>query len=102
MRDSDGYYMVDDMQLDEHQFKLLFGTDEERSGAGKIGFWVKRWPNGVVPYKFSSQISSHDRNAIEGSLEIFNTEFKGCLSTRYYISIFTVYLFIYMYVGIQI
>ena len=84
MRNSDGYYMLDDMLLDENQIKLFYGTDEERSGAAKIGYWVKRWPNGVIPYSYSSQIPHQDREAIEASLSIFNEEFKGCLSTRYF------------------
>ena len=84
LRNSDGYYMIDDMELDENQFKHFYGTEEERSGAAKIGYWHKRWPNNVIPYKFSPQIPNHDRKAIEGSLEIFNAEFKGCLSTRYF------------------
>ena len=78
IRKSDGYYMFDDMLLDENQIKLFDGTD--RSGATN----AIRWPNGVIPYKYSSQIPSKDRKAIKGSLHIFNEEFKGCLRTRYY------------------
>ena len=78
IRRSDGYYMFDDMLLDENQIKLFDGTD--RSGATN----AIRWPNGVIPYKYSSQIPSKDRKAIKGSLHIFNEEFKGCLRTRYY------------------
>ena len=78
IRNSDGYYMLDDMLLDENQIKLFDGTD--RSGATN----AIRWPNGVIPYKYSSQIPSKDRKAIKGSLHIFNEEFKGCLKTRYY------------------
>ena len=78
IRNSDGYYMLDDMRLDENQIKLFYGAD--KSGAAK----VNRWPNGVIPYKYSSQFPSHDRKAIKGSLHIFNEEFKGCLRTRYY------------------
>ena len=74
--------MLDDMQLDENQFKFFYGTDEERSEAAKVSYWHNRWPNGVIPYNFSSEISPYDQKAIEGSLEIFNAEFKGCLSTR--------------------
>ena len=72
--------MLDDMLLDENQIKLFDGTD--RAGATN----AIRWPNGVIPYKYSSQIPSKDRKAIKGSLHIFNEEFKGCLRTRYYFS----------------
>ena len=78
IRNSDGYFMLDDMRLDENQIKLFYGTD--KSGAAN----VNRWPNGLIPYKYSSQIPNHERKAIEGSLRVFNEEFKGCLSTRYY------------------
>ena len=78
IKNSDGYYMLDDMLLDENQIKLFDGTD--RAGATN----AIRWPNGVIPYKYSSQIPSKDRKAIKGSLHIFNEEFKGCLKTRYY------------------
>ena len=50
IRNSDGYFMLDDMRLDENQIKLFYGTD--KSGAAN----VNRWPNGVIPYKYSSQI----------------------------------------------
>ena len=82
IRRSDGYYMLDDMLLDENQIKLFDGTD--RSGATN----AIRWPNGVIPYKYSSQIPNHERKAIEGSLRVFNEEFKGCLSTRYYFAFY--------------
>ena len=70
--------MVGDMRLDENLFKLFYG----KSGAGN----VNKWPNGVIPYRYSDQIPSKDREAINGSLHIFNEEFKGCLRTRYYFS----------------
>ena len=82
LRNSDGYYMLDDMLLDENQIKLFDGTD--RSGATN----AIRWPNGVIPYKYSSQIPSKDRKAIKGSLHIFNEEFRGCLKTRYNFSFY--------------
>ena len=81
IRNSDGYFMLDDMRLDENQIKLFYGTD--KSGAAN----VNRWPNGVIPYRYSAQIPSHDRKAIKGSLQIFNENFKGCLRTRYYFSL---------------
>ena len=82
IRNSDGYYMLDDMLLDENQIKLFDGTG--KSGAAN----VNRWPNGVIPYKFSEQIPSNDRKAIKGSLHIFNEEFRGCLKTRYNFSFY--------------
>ena len=82
IRNSDGYYILDDMLLDENQIKLFDGTG--KSGAAN----VNRWPNGVIPYKYSSQIPNHERKAIEGSLRVFNEEFKGCLSTRYYFAFY--------------
>ena len=82
LRNSDGYYMLDDMLLDENQIKLFDGTG--KSGAAN----VNRWPNGVIPYKFSEQIPSNDRKAIKGSLHIFNEEFRGCLKTRYNFSFY--------------
>ena len=80
IKNSNGYYMLDDMLLDENQIKLFYGT--EKSGAAR----VNRWPNGVIPYRYSAQIPSHDRKAIKGSLQIFNEQFRGCLRTRYYFS----------------
>ena len=74
--------MLDDMLLDENQIKLFDGTD--RSGATN----AIRWPNGVIPYKFSSKIRPRYRKAIKGSLHIFNEEFRGCLKTRYNFSFY--------------
>ena len=82
IRNSDGYYILDDMLLDENQIKLFDGTD--RSGATN----AIRWPNGVIPYKFSSKIQPRYRKAIKGSLHIFNEEFRGCLKTRYNFSFY--------------
>ena len=82
IKNSDGYYMLDDMLLDENQIKLFDGTG--KSGAAN----VNRWRNGVIPYKFSEQIPSNDRKAIKGSLHIFNEEFRGCLKTRYNFSFY--------------
>ena len=80
IKNSDGYYMLDDMLLDENQIKLFYGKD--KNGAAN----VNKWPNGVIPYRYSAQIPSHDRKAIKGSLQIFNEQFRGCLRTRYYFS----------------
>ena len=82
IKNSDGYYMLDDMLLDENQIRLFDGTG--KSGAAN----VNRWPNGVIPYKYSEQIPSNDRKAIKGSLHIFNEEFRGCLKTRYNFSFY--------------
>ena len=83
IRNSDGYYILDDMLLDENQIKLFDGTG--KSGAAN----VNRWPNGVIPYKYSEQIPSNDRKAIKGSLHVFNEEFRGCLKTRYNLSFYS-------------
>ena len=42
IRNSDGYYILDDMRLDENQIKLFDGTG--KSGAAN----VNRWPRNLV------------------------------------------------------
>ena len=81
--DKEGFYRVGDMHYDEHQFKLFFGTKEEKELArNAIPDAAKRWTNGVVPYKFNSAVSATNRQKIRSCLDKFNQHFQGCLNVR--------------------
>ena len=81
--DDKGFYHVADMRYNEHQYKLFFGTKEEKEMARNAHPSPStRWPNGVVPYKYHSGVTNWQRNRIEKCMADFNYQFKFCLNVR--------------------
>ena len=83
--DSNGNYQLDDMILTEEQFKLHFGTDEEkavlleRQGIPGSNY---RWTYKTVPYDFSSEVTSSNRALINSAMADFNSRMSGCVYVR--------------------
>ena len=57
--DQEGYYHVEDMRFNKHQYKLFFGTEVEQELArNALNSKSKRWPHGVLPYKFNPSVTA--------------------------------------------
>ena len=80
-RNEDGLYRVDDMLLDETQYKINFGnfgTEEERQAAGKS----YKWPNGIVPYKFEESVPASRKKIIRAAIAVMNKAFANCITIK--------------------
>ena len=81
--DEFGDYHLDDMRLNENQFKQLFGTEEEKAmarqaTAKKSLLWDK-----VVPYTFAANVNAANRALVKDSLKSLNAGLANCLEIRY-------------------
>ena len=81
--DEYGDYHLDDMRLNENQFKQLFGTEEEKAmarqaTAKKSLLWDK-----VVPYTFAANVNAANRALVKDSLKSLNAGLANCLEIRY-------------------
>ena len=76
-RNDEGFYRVDDMFLDEAQYKLNFGTEEERQGILDKSY---RWPNGIVPYKFESSVPRSQKKKIRAAIAVMNKALVNCIT----------------------
>ena len=82
--DQEGYYHIEDMRFIEHQYKLFFGTEEEQELArNAINSKSKRWPHGVLPYKFNPSVTAANQKKIKNCMAKFNTHFQNCINVRY-------------------
>ena len=79
--DENGDYLIDDMRLDEVQFKGLFGTEEEMEML-RNALAGNRWPNGVLPYKFDSGVTEANKNKVRQAMADFNQHLSGCITVR--------------------
>ena len=80
-RNEDGLYRVDDMLLDETQYKINFGnfgTEEERQAIGKS----YKWPNGIVPYKFEESVPASRKKIIRAAIAVMNKAFANCITIK--------------------
>ena len=83
--DSNGNYQLDDMILAEDQFKMHFGTEEERAvllerqGIPGSNY---RWTYKAIPYDFGSEVSSSNRALISSAVADFNSRMSGCVYIR--------------------
>ena len=80
-RNEDGLYRVDDMLLDETQYKINFGnfgTEEERQAIGKS----YKWPNGIVPYKFEESVPDSRKKKIRAAIAVMNKAFANCITIK--------------------
>ena len=84
VRDEDGNYRIDDMLLDERTFKRNFGTEEEIAELSRqaVPPGSERWPNGVMPYAFDSDVSYSLRQKVQQALATYNSIFGGCINIR--------------------
>ena len=80
--DENGQYLVDDMRLNEIQFRGLFGTDEDMELL-RNALPGNRWTDGVLPYKFDSGVTEENKNIVRQAMNDFNTHLTGCLNVRY-------------------
>ena len=82
--DENGNYQLDDMMLNTVQFKLNFGSEEEKADLNRqaIAYNFFRWPNGILPFQFSSEVSSSNRRYIREVIADFNTALSGCIRIK--------------------
>ena len=43
---------------------------------------TRRWPNGIIPYKFSSYFKKAHKARILGGIAYMNENLKGCIEIR--------------------
>ena len=77
--DENGLYAVDDMYLDDDQFNELFFPEKVTRQADTPD---RRWPNGVVPYKFDQYATQEHKTIIPEVLARLNALFAGCVHFR--------------------
>ena len=80
--DENGQYVIDDMRLNEVQFKGLFGTEEDFELL-RNALPGNRWTNGILPYKFDSGVTEENKNKVRQAMNDFNEHLSGCLTVRY-------------------
>ena len=82
--DQEGYYHVEDMRFNKHQYKLFFGTEVEQELArNALNSKSKRWPHGVLPYKFNPSVTAANQKKIKNCMAKFNNHFQNCIIVRY-------------------
>lgn len=80
-----GDYHVGDMRLDEHQFKSMYGTEEETTIESRQAILGEkyRWTDGVLPYTFDSGVTEANKEKVRQAVASFNTHLSGCLNIRF-------------------
>ena len=76
-RNDEGYYRVDDMFLDEAQYRANFGTEEERQGHPDKSY---RWPGPTIPYTMESSVPSDRKQKIRDALAVLNDALVNCIA----------------------
>ena len=84
-KNEDGDYQVGDMIFTEEQFKLRYGTEEERKAIldrqGRPGDKY-RWKNNELAYDFSSTITEANKEKVRTAMADFNAHLSGCFTIR--------------------
>ena len=80
--DEFGDYHLDDMRLNENQFKQWFGTQEEKASARQATDKKNLLWDKVVPYTFSSNVNAANRKLVKESLKSLNAGLVNCLEIR--------------------
>ena len=81
--DEYGYFAIDDMRMNEHQYTLFYGTEEEKKLTRNAHpSDSARWTNGEMPYKFDSGVTSDNQQMVKDCMDDFNKNFEGCLNVR--------------------
>ena len=78
-RNDEGYYRVDDMFLDDAQYRANFGTDEERQAIPDESY---RWPNGVVPFVQEGSVPSDRKQKIRDAIAVMNKALVNCITFK--------------------
>ena len=78
--DENGFYLIDDMMLTKNQLKILFAPQSVTVQA--IEYDDSRWPNGIVPYEFSDNVTKDRRKIIRKSIRDMNNRLAGCVRIR--------------------
>ena len=81
----DGEYQLDDMIFTEDQFKVRYGTDEEKIAIlDRQGMpWTQyRWKNNEIAYQFSSEITATNKEKVRSAMADFNAQLSGCFKIR--------------------
>ena len=82
--DANGHYQVDDMLLNEDQFKFHYGSEEEKRNLSRNAMPGNqyRWTDGVMPYKFGSDVTEPNKEKVRSAIALFNEHLSGCLTIR--------------------
>ena len=82
--DENGYYAIDDMRYNQHQYTLFYGTENEKELVRNAHPSPSaRWTNGEMAYKFDSSVTSANQQMVKDCMDDFNKNFQGCLNVRY-------------------
>ena len=80
--DENGFYLIDDVMLTKEQLKL-FRFNPQSVTVQAIAYEQFRWPNGVVPYVFSANVTKDKRKIIRESIQDMNNRLAGCVKIKY-------------------
>ena len=75
-RNDEGFYRVDDMFLDDAQYRANFGTDEERQAIPDESY---RWPYGMVHYLMEDSVPSDRKQKIRDAIDVMNKALVNCI-----------------------
>ena len=78
-RNEEGFYRVDDMLLDEGQYRANFGTEEERQA---IHYTNMRWPDNTMQFIFHSSVPDKRRAKIRAAIAAINKALDGCFQIK--------------------
>ena len=76
--DFEGHVLVEDILLTKAQHEFMFGNGTLDRNADP----TRRWPNGVIPYKFSSYFTKDHKDRILSGIAYINENLKGCIEIR--------------------
>ena len=79
--DENGHYLIDDMKLNEIQFKGLFGTEADMELL-RNALPNNRWTDGVLSYKFDSGVTAENKDKVRQAMNDFNEHLTGCLTVK--------------------
>ena len=79
--DENGFYLIDDVMLTKEQLKL-FRFNPQSVTVQAIEYEQFRWPNGVVPYVFSANVTKDKRKIIRDRIQDMNNRLAGCIRIR--------------------
>ena len=79
--DDNGFYHIDDMLLNEFQFKQQFGSTEEETAQTRnaIANEMLKWPNGELKFFFMDSVTDTQKQQVRSAYAKFNSIFEGCL-----------------------
>ena len=78
--DESGNYALGDMTLNEEQLEYYLGV--RKTGRNALKDPTRKWDNGLLPYKFSNEITKRQKRKVNRAFKIVNSEFDGCINIR--------------------